>query len=1425
MHIGNPKEKTFRVSFSPVRNGLLLIALLIFPLFQSAASAQWRLPTQRDTVTINASQKTFVTGKITLTAGVEMWISPSGIFTENDGTTVFGMDGAYTYLINGQNFIPQVINPPAYSGKIHKYAFTVTTVPGLNEKEFAALENSYQPNHLYTSRVFSQGNKFQFRIIADKDADYPLASGSLNVKMARWTAGIAVENLNVNFGNVFIGSSGKALDSIASYGLDPLLIDSIKIVDLSGLGSFSFLSERDNRFALQTEQTDELKITFSPSVRGFVSAELHIFSHNADATSRLKVIYLSGFGIAPDFGVGPKQIDFGKVRIGYPILGYTQISNAKGNTTLTVTTNSKYIQYQPAPPPVVFSLSSQTVLPIDITAGSIGQIRTLFSPQAQVQYKGTLQLRGNNVQPDSVQFTGEGARPVPVLSPAPKNGTLDFGIVYNGNTSQRTVTLTNKGNWTASIILARISGPFGPVFTFSPSDPEFIVEPDSSRVFTLTFKPRVGTFDSLHIFGYFELVYDDFTIDTVKLTGMEIEPNILLAKLSHDFGKVKVGASRTDTVSTLWNKSNITVRLQEEDVRPGVFYKEFGRIGLIDPGKTVPLACTFAPKQAGPVTAWAFITVNNKHDSVELTGIGAIGKAIFNPSPISFGIVPSNQPDTILATMTDSGDYPLHIVSIDITGPDAADFRVLYQSAGGRTPDLPYTVIEGSTFNIDVRFFTNARTGAVHQAKLCVNYDDGTSDCVPLEAIEEKQYLQFGQSSINFGRHRIKTHTDLPGVFRNGSNIPLSVGAVSVTSGSNVFAVFDTLRPVTANSMDSVNVTVDFFPQIRGNYAGYLHAFGGDIRADSIQLRGQGAAPMPLFSDTVVDFGIVVLGVTSPKQFSLIDTGDWLLKAVKIELIGDKYSEFTFQKAGVTITTDSVAEKQFSTYDVTFTPKKIIVFHTAKIVFTFDDGTQGVVILKGYDESPKLIVDADSVNFGKVRIGLPAAVYTVNIVSTSSDTLTAQNLKLVTAAPANTFSSNPSSGPVILMPRTLYETLSPVDLTFAPASIGQFSAMLIISGKDVKDNTGTDTVFITGIGAAPKITLSSKLLDYGMLFPGYSASRSFTVSNGGNWQLAVNKVEITGPNKADFTLRNIPQQFSILEDSTGLFVADFLATTPYQAAQRSAQIVFTIDDGSVFTVDLIEQDIAPIRVDLRMDNESARIGDVVYPCLRMRNDLPDSLKILDLKGVIKYDPLLFDLDRSGVVTGAALVKSGNWQLITVTTDPAGQFTYELKGTSAPLASAGALLRMKFKPHDTDVPGATSPLNHMQFSFPLRMELAPQMTDGVMIVDSACGNTHLLTGDAGANMVDQNMPNPFGANRGSGDTQIPFDIGFDNTPVTIRILDVSGREVARPLDNVLFNKGRYLTKVNAISLGSNGTYFYEFRAGDMKPVFKKMMLSK
>ena len=1421
MHSGNRIHNNVGDFLFPVMHRLFFAALFIFVLTATNSFSQaWRIPTPRDTVTVPANQQTYVKSKIQLNAGgIDMWISPSGTFTENDGTTTFGSDGAYTYQIDGTNLIPEAQNPPTYGGKAHTFALTVTTIPVLNETPFVSLENSYQSNHIYTNRTPSQGNNFLFRIRADKAADYPRATGALTVKLARWTAGIAVQYLNLNFKTVLIGTSKSLLDSLASYGLDPLQIDSISVVDAAGLGDYTFLSEHNNRFTLLTETTNELRVTFSPSVRGTINAELHIYSHNADPISRLTIVTLTGLGIAPSFGVGPPQIDFGKVRIGYPKVGFTQISNASGNTDLNINTSTHYQQYQPTPPPTAFAFSPQTVLPSGVTAGSIGQLRTIFSPTQRVQYQGVLQVRGDNVPPDSVQLTGEGAAPVPVLVPQ-KNGLLDFGIVYNGNTNSSTITLTNQGNWTVSVILARISGTFKSVFTFSPPDTEFNLEPDSSRIFTVFFHPGTGQ-DSLHILAYFELVYDDNTIDTIRLIGTEIQPELHISPLFHDFGKVKIGASKTDTVSYLnTTLSTLTsVSLQEEDVRPGLFFKEVGRIGSVDPGRKIPLVCTFAPLQSGPATAWAYITANNKQDSVQLTGIGATAKAVFNPSPVNYGIVPSNVPDTLYTILKDSGDLALNVVDIKIIGPNAGDFNIIWKPIG-TTPIPPFSIDPDSTIDIEVRFVTDALTGAVHQATLCVYYDDGTSDCIPLQAIEEAQYLQFAQSSVDFGKHRIKTHSQEPAVFRNGSNVALSVGTITATSSANVFSVIDTLPAVKPQLKDSVQV--DFFPLTRGIFSGWLHAFGGDIKTDSIQLRGQGAAPLPEFSTNLIDFGIVLLNTSKPLTFELLDTGDWDLTAVKIELIGKNADEFTYRKIGgqISQSADTIPETQYSTYSVTFTPTKTIVYHTADIIFTFDDSTQGIVKLNGYDESPTLVLDQDSLNFGKVRIGTPAVTDTVHIVNTSRNTLTADSLALITTAPGSTFTALPASGPIIMMPQTL---LYPVNIVFQPQVIGSFSAQFVASGKDVKDSSYT--TYITGIGAAPVPQFSDTVIDFGTLFPGYTDSRSFTLKDAGNWFLSVVKVDVTGPNKGDFTLRNIPQQFMLLEDSSNLFTVDFIATPPYQAAQRTAQIVFTLDDSSKFSITLIEQDIEPIKVDLRMDNLRARIGDVVYPCLRLMTDLPDSLNILDLKGVITYDATLFDLDRTGVLTGAMLEQLGNWKLIANAADLPGTFTYELQGTSAPLGKAGSLLRMKFKPHDNDAPGSKTPLLQKQFSFPLRTELNPLVFDGELVVDSICGDTHLESGTATANMVDQNMPNPFGSKTANNETLIPFDIGSDNTAVTIRILDVSGREIGRPVDNMLFSQGRYTTKIDASMVGSSGVYFYEFQAGTAKPVVKKMMVSK
>src|SRR5205823_12895917 len=142
---------------------------------------------------------------------------------------------------------------------------------------------------------------------------------------------------------------------------------------------------------------------------------------------------------------------------------------------LIVDTLTKYVQIKPVPPSNVFAFGPPTTLPQTISAGSIGQIRTLFSPRVRTKYEGWLKIHAKNVPQDSVFLMGEGAAPVPVWSPVKKNDTLDFGPVFRGDTKNLDLTLSDSGNWTLSVIDIELHAPF----SFSPPETNFLVVPDS----------------------------------------------------------------------------------------------------------------------------------------------------------------------------------------------------------------------------------------------------------------------------------------------------------------------------------------------------------------------------------------------------------------------------------------------------------------------------------------------------------------------------------------------------------------------------------------------------------------------------------------------------------------------------------------------------------------------------------------------------------------------------------------------------------------------------------------------------------------------------------------------------------------------------------------------------------------------------------
>jgi len=148
--------------------------------------------------------------------------------------------------------------------------------------------------------------------------------------------------------------------------------------------------------------------------------------------------------------------------------------------------------------------------------------------------------------------------------------------------------------------------------------------------------------------------------------------------------------------------------------------------------------------------------------------------------------------------------------------------------------------------------------------------------------------------------------------------------------------------------------------------------------------------------------------------------------------------------------------------------------------------------------------------------------------------------------------------------------------------------------------------------------------------------------------------------------------------------------------------------------------------------------------------------------------------------------------------------------------------LKFKAKDGVQPGAQSPLEHVDFDYPGRKEVQALLTNGVIIIDSTCGDTHLTSSAPKASFIEQNRPNPFGASH-SQTTDIPFTVGSDDTQVSLRILDMTGSEVLTLVSGT-YARGRYSAKLDASQLPS-GTYMYEYRAGKAKPQMKKLVIGK
>jgi hypothetical protein len=1379
-----------------VRSAAGFVLAVLTLVSADGARAQWPVRTLRDTLFVPANRVLTTQSKIAPGTSVQMQIDYYGTFSAFPNQDSLAIDAAYTYRVPNWNAPFPLRNPPSYgSTKYSIYLEATYNVAPIMDTSF--LQRTPQTDHHYTRREWGTGARWQYRIynrLNERPDGYYYAQshGGLKILLAQYTAGIAVKTKNIDFGTTNIGFPQTLLDSIQSYGLDPLRIDSIWI-DGTDAAAFSYTSQRGDAFSLATETTNEFRITFSPQRTGYHAAVMHVHAANADAPSRWVNIALRGLGAAPSLAVGPKTLNFGKIRVtGTAVQQAVTLFNG-GNADLRVTNMT--LTPSPGTPNGTFSYKVST--PFTVYKGNTVPVTIYFDPPGRNMYRAVLRFTGLGVADDSVILLGEGGMPQLTL----QDSALNFDTVYSGDHHEHTTTITNTGNWTAKIVSAPIIGGSMSAFRSDPDDAKgFLLNAGESRTYTITFQPYTNT-DGPHV-GYFTFNFDDGAPSkTITLNGYELKRRLEYDTKYIDFGKVKIFRSAKRAVHVLNSRpipAPITTTWRNNAGNP---FGVFAPPSSFKPGVD-SIQFTFSPSTRGQFQNYAYFNSNGQRDSVQMVGIGAQPLAKFDPPLLNIGTVVSGQAGSNSTVLTDTGDFPLYVIGVRSTGPDGPDFTPYY---GYKVTD---TVRDGGIDSrlIGVTFKTNERTGRTHHAFIEVIYNDSSMDSFPVIATEASGHVTFSTKSVDFGKVRLGKQSQKPVLFVNPMEIPLRVDSIWPAPATLPYSVSQTSTTVDPMKTAAINLT--FAPTVRGTYSGYLHGDRGDMKHDSIAITGIGAQSVATLSTTLVDFGSVVLRTqSSPMVVTLSNTGDWTLAGAVVKL-KDPYGEFSVVGPNGKISpsgVDTVKEGEAHAYSVTFTPNRpALPDHRGELYFTFDDGTTATVALVGRDISYYLGVDSNAVNFGKVRVGA-ISQHPVHLINTSATKLTADQIQIV--VPTAPFSANPNAK-VDVQPNAMTQ----IDVRFTPQTMGPVQALLLGQGTAFENQNG-DTVLLEGIGAMPIPQLAVPTLDFGALVVGDGLTKNTTLTNAGNWPLTTHWT-LTGPNAADFTV-HFALDTVLQEGESTPIVVDYLATTPEQPNPRTATLTFTEDDGKTFTLALTASDRSPLASQIGFGNYVGRPGDKITVYLRLRTAIPASLNVQHLKGSVSFDPGIADLLD---IQPGSLTPEPFWQS-TITNRTSSGFDYELTSATTSLTDPGALYRLTFQIHTNVNPGGRSVLTNAS-NFPATREVAAVPVAGVILVDSACGSTHIDAGTAHATFVMQNMPNPFGGDK--PETVIPFDIGEKGAIVTLRILDPSGHEVMRPLDHVPYTQGRYSVTISAKNLGP-GAFYYEFIGDDSKPMIRKMIV--
>ncbi|MFA7266339.1 MAG: choice-of-anchor D domain-containing protein, partial [Candidatus Nanopelagicales bacterium] len=797
-----------------------------------------------------------------------------------------------------------------------------------------------------------------------------------------------------DFGPNNVGTTTPETFTITNSGTEALSVSSVVLTG-SDAGEFSLGADTCTGMPVAADAQCTIVANFVPTATGAKSASVSITSDDPASPTNIPV---TGIGTNPGFAASPDAKDYGSANTGTTTTQTFTITN-NGPDPLAISAIALT-----GDDPGQFALpggAADTCTGQTLAARATCTVDANFVPTTTGSKSADLAFTddgGNH----TIALSGTGTAPGFSASPASK----DYGSANTGTNTPQTFTITNNGDGPLTISTVMLTGDDTDQFSITTGVTNTCAGQTIAASATCTVEANFAPTTTGAAAA--ELAFTDNAGNhTIALSGTGTEPGFSASPASKDYGSASTGTTTTQTF-TITNNGDGPLTINAVGIT-GTNANQFTLTGGASDtctGQTIAAsaACTveanFVPTVTGAKSASISFTDNAGNNTITLTGTGTAPGFSASPASKDYGYANTGTTTAQTFTITNSGDAPLTISTVTLTGDDSDQFSI---TTGVTNTCAGQTVAASTTCTVEANFVPTT-TGAA-SANLAFT-DNAGNHTIALSGTGTAPGFSASPSSKDYGSANTGTTNAQTFTITNNGTGPLTISAVTLTGDNTdqfsiTTGVTNTCASQTIAASATCTVEANFVPTTTGAASANL-AFTDNAGNHTIALSGTGTAPGFSADPASRDFSSANTGTTTAAQvFTITNDGDGPLTISAVGLTGANANQFSLTGgAADTCTGEIIAATATCEIEANFAPTTTGA-KSATVSFT-DNAGNHTIALSGTGTAPGFSADPASKDYSNTNIGTTATAQTFTITNDGDGPLTISAVTL-TGANANQF--------------------------------------------------------------------------------------------------------------------------------------------------------------------------------------------------------------------------------------------------------------------------------------------------------------------------------------------------------------------------------------------------------------------------------------